>query len=311
MRIASFDHVAAFQACPEFLDETPMTVELPSAEGTVRVIVVPQAVPAPVVSRVSDRLGACRPASVRDSSRYVVLKHMTTSLSLVLTDAATTEYACGLTVRTGQYLPAVNLPLAPSDWGRRAIRSGNQASQPWPAERNRCPPIPPRREVSTFQPSVKSRGSDSLIARILGATRDTLGKHAPGADFSLNLFGLRPDRAKTWVSVSARSDALSADWQTAAKILIEEQEDAVLRGRGFAASVRDLAEHGIVSVEAAEFLRTVGIHGAAAWPVCACNDKRSLVPALALLSMTSDPEIFAADLAKRLFRQTIAFWKSA
>ena len=27
-------------------DETPMTIELPSAEGTVRVIVVPQAVPA-------------------------------------------------------------------------------------------------------------------------------------------------------------------------------------------------------------------------------------------------------------------------
>ena len=55
-------------------DETPMTVELPSAEGTVRVIVVPQAVPAPVVSRVSDRLGACRPAFVRDSPRYVVLE---------------------------------------------------------------------------------------------------------------------------------------------------------------------------------------------------------------------------------------------
>ena len=55
-------------------DETPMTVELPSAEGTVRVIVVPQAVPAPVVSRVSDRLGACRPASVRDSSLHVAIQ---------------------------------------------------------------------------------------------------------------------------------------------------------------------------------------------------------------------------------------------
>ena len=53
-------------------DETSTTVKLPSAEGTVRVIVVPQAVPAPVVSRVSDRLGACRPASVRDSSLHVL-----------------------------------------------------------------------------------------------------------------------------------------------------------------------------------------------------------------------------------------------
>ena len=55
-------------------DETSLTVTLPSAEGTVCVIVVPQAVPAPVVSRVSDRLGACRGACLRDSSRYVVLK---------------------------------------------------------------------------------------------------------------------------------------------------------------------------------------------------------------------------------------------
>ena len=37
-------------------------------------IVVPQAIPAPVVSRVSDRLGACRPASVPDSSLHVLLK---------------------------------------------------------------------------------------------------------------------------------------------------------------------------------------------------------------------------------------------
>ncbi len=148
--------------------------------------------------------------------------------------------------------------------------------------------------------------SDSLIPQILGAARDALQKHAPGAEFSLSLFGLRPGEAKTWESVSSRSDALSEDWRTAAKILIEEQEEAVLRGQRFAASTQDLADRGILSAEAAEFLRTVGVCGAAAWPVCAYNAKRKLVPALALLGVTSDPAMFAGDLAKRLLRQAVS-----
>ena len=45
------------------------------SEGTVRVMVVPQAVPAPVVSRVSDRLGTGRPGGGCDSSLHVLLNH--------------------------------------------------------------------------------------------------------------------------------------------------------------------------------------------------------------------------------------------
>ena len=66
LRIASFDPaVAAFQACPEL---TPMTVELPSADGTVRVVVASQAVPAGVGAA---SFGPARKLAARLPVRFV------------------------------------------------------------------------------------------------------------------------------------------------------------------------------------------------------------------------------------------------
>jgi hypothetical protein len=148
--------------------------------------------------------------------------------------------------------------------------------------------------------------SYSLVRRILQTAHDTFQQYAPNADLSLDLFGLTRDRTQTWVSVPQRSDTVLEDWPVAAKALIQEQEEAVLRGHRFAASTRDLADHGVLSADTAQLLRTVGVQGAVVWPVCDYDDTRNLVPALAFLAMTSDPAIFANDTAKRLIPQTVS-----
>jgi hypothetical protein len=148
--------------------------------------------------------------------------------------------------------------------------------------------------------------SSFLIRQIQQAARDGLQKYAPRADFSLDLFGLSSDPAKTWVSVSSQSDALREDWHMAATFLFHEHGEAVLRGHWFAASTADLADHGVISADTAENLLRVGVHGAAAWPVYAPNEEGRLFPGLALLGLSSDATIFADDLVKRLVLQSVS-----
>jgi hypothetical protein len=149
------------------------------------------------------------------------------------------------------------------------------------------------------------RLSNFLIRRILGTARGGLQKYAPGADFSLSLFVLSPSEAKTWVSAPP-SDALSGDWQMAAGFLFAEQQEAMMLGCSFADSTQGLANCGVLSAETAENLLEVGVRGATAWPVYTLNDKGKCLQGLVLLSLTSDPAIFADDLVRRLLRQTVS-----
>ena len=149
---------------------------------------------------------------------------------------------------------------------------------------------------------------NDLVRQFLQAALDKLRRYTPATDFSLDLFGLRPDTAKIWVSVSPLSNAMFEDWQTAAKYLINEdiQTDAVLRGHGFAASTQKLTDRGFLSAGMEQTLREVGVHGMAVWPVYARDDNANLTPALVLLSLTSDSTIFDDDSVTRLLRQTVS-----
>jgi hypothetical protein len=148
--------------------------------------------------------------------------------------------------------------------------------------------------------------SISLIRRVQQAAHDGLRKYAPNADFSVDLFGLGTDTAETWVSVSWRSDTPPEDWDTAAKVLFEEQGESVLRGHFFATSTQDLADRGVVSSDTAENLLRMGVRGAAAWPIYTLDDEGNRRPGLVLLALTSDHAIFADDLAKRLLRRSVS-----
>ncbi len=162
------------------------------------------------------------------------------------------------------------------------------------------------RSILTEMDLAGGKFSSFLIQHILQSTRNGLQGFAPSVDFSLDLIGLSFDTDTMWVSVSSQSDTLREDWQMAVKFVCHEQAGAVLRGHAFAASTGDLANHGIISADTADNLLRLGIHGAAAWPVSAPNEKGKPCPALALLSLSSDATIFTDDLVKRLVLQSIS-----
>lgn len=153
--------------------------------------------------------------------------------------------------------------------------------------------------------------SSFLIQQILQTARDGLQKFAPDTDFSLDLFGLTSDTAKTWVTVSSRSNPSHEDWQVAAKFLFHEEGEALLRGHSFAASIGDLADQGVISADTATNLLDLGVQGTAAWPVNSPNEKGKLLPGLVILGLSSDTTIFADDLVKRLILQSISLLELA
>ena len=154
--------------------------------------------------------------------------------------------------------------------------------------------------------------SVSLIQRILPATHGGLRKYAPDADFYLDLFGLDGGTAGTWVSVVRGEGDHPDDWHQPAKYVFHDRGDSILQhGSFFAGSTKDLADQGVVSAETKQALLESGALGVAAWPIVTLDKKGVRRPGLVLIGLTSDPTVFADDLARRVLRHGVSLLELA